>query len=160
MNAYRAVAVSSLMLFGLAGCGSSDTSEPKPPASVPVATGSEQSAQARRQLAPVWSPKLEAASQTGVADCMAPSTTECAKAITSIMAVVGELDDAITASGRRYPQTTAQIVKMQAAQKTYVDGGCEGDPTADDDNSPCSAVVAITIGKSTLQMTLGTDDLS
>ncbi|MFD7082520.1 hypothetical protein ACFYXV_26680 [Streptomyces sp. NPDC002181] len=97
---------------------------------------------------------------TGVADCMAPSTAVCAQAIKEIMAVVGKIDSAITATGRRYPRTTAQIVKMQDAQKTYADQGCEGDPAADDDNSLCSDVVAITIGRSTLQMTLGADDLS
>lgn len=91
---------------------------------------------------------------------MAPSSAVCAQAIKDIMAVVGELDSAITATGGRYPQTTAQIVKMQDAQKTYTDHGCEGDPAADDANSRCSAVVAITVGRSTLQMTLGTDDLS
>lgn len=161
MHPYRAVAVSTLILFGLAACGSSDIAGPKPSATFPTPTRSEPSAPAARvQLEPVWSPRLDAVAQTGVADCMTPSTTKCAQAIRNIMAVVEELDVAITATGRRYPQTTAQIVKMQGAQKTYVDQGCEGDPAADGGNSPCSAVVTITIGKSTLQMTLGTDDLS
>ncbi|MFJ1564610.1 hypothetical protein ACIOG8_10385 [Streptomyces erythrochromogenes] len=114
----------------------------------------------KAKLAPTWTPKLDAAAENGVADCMTPSSNACAQAVADIMAVVKDLDAAITATGRRYPQTTAQIVKMQDAQKTYTDERCKGDAAADDPNSPCSRVVAVAVGRSTLQMTLITDDLS
>jgi hypothetical protein len=75
------------------------------------------------------------------------------------MNVVEQLDLAITQTGKRYPQSTAQIVKMRDEEKKYEDEGCEGDPVADDPNSDCWGVMTITVGASSLQMTLITDDL-
>lgn len=155
-------AAGAVLLLTLAACSSggdteSAKSDSKPtPTSTPVAASTA-------DLAPIWTPKLDAAAgpnaeATGA--CQTPSSSECARYIKEIMAVVDGVDAAINETGKRYPQSTAQIVKMRDAQKVYTDEGCEGDPAADGPNSRCHGIMAITVGPATLGMTLMTDDLT
>ncbi|NWF31281.1 hypothetical protein HW130_34510 [Streptomyces sp. PKU-EA00015] len=158
-------AITALLLAAaLVGCssGSEENSDAKPKTSAAAPSADTTNAPTAKdvKLEPEWAPKLEATQQDATADCMAPSSTACSEAVERIMTVVRGLDAAIDQSGKRYAQTTAQIVKMQDAEKVYIDEGCAGDPAADDPNSPCTKVVAITVGASTLQMTLITDDLA
>lgn len=147
-------------LLTLTACSSGDSADSKPTnvkASAPTETPTGIAGQTG--LEGTWTPKLEAASEGAVAVCLAPSSSECARSVERIMGVVEDLDAAITATGKRYPESTHQIVDMRRDQKTYVEEGCEGDPAADGPDSKCSAVVGVTVGASTLQMTLATDDL-
>lgn len=161
MHTRTITVTAALLLAGLVGCSSGDDvksarSDPKPqPTPTPAASTAD--------LAPIWTPKLDAAAganaeATGA--CQMPSSSECARYIKEIMAVVDGVDAAINETGKRYPQSTAQIVKMRDARKVYTDEGCEGDPAADDPNSQCWEIMAITVGPATLGMTLMTDDFS
>ncbi|KUO11017.1 hypothetical protein AQJ58_15825 [Streptomyces sp. DSM 15324] len=146
------------VVFAFTGCsgGSGDTdAEPGagPAARTPSATPG--------RLRPVWGPRLEAATGTrgeGTSACRMPSSDACAGYARAVMKVVAGLEDAIEKSGRAYPKARAQIARMKAAQAAYVAGGCHGDVTADDPNSRCHGVVAVTIGASTLDVTLLTDE--
>ncbi|MGW2891658.1 hypothetical protein ACWDDN_41440 [Streptomyces griseoruber] len=153
-----ATAVLLAVVFALTGCsgGSGDTdAEPGagPAARTPSATPG--------MLRPVWGPRLEAATGTrgeGTSACRMPSSDACAGYARAVMKVVAGLEDAIQKSGRAYPKARAQIARMKAAQAAYVAGGCHGDAAADDPNSRCHGVVAVTIGASTLEVTLLTDE--
>lgn len=152
----RTLAVSALLTASLAACSGGQESDPKPSGVKPSPTASKLSA-----LAPAWQPKLDAAAEGAVATCQTPSSDACAEVLTDIMLVVNDIETAIEAPGRGpYPKSTEQIAKMQAATDKYVEEGCQGDPAADDPNSDCWGISAITIGAASLGMTLGTDDLS
>jgi hypothetical protein len=113
-------------------------------------------------LRPVWGPRLEAATGKrgeGTSACRTPSSDACAGYARAVMKVVAGLEAAIERSGGAYPKARAQIARMKAAQAAYVAGGCHGDVTADDPNSRCHGVVAVTIGASTLDVTLLTDEV-
>lgn len=152
----RTTILALTLTAALAGCSSGDST----PKAAPSSAASESTTSEKTKLEPVWAPKLEAASEGAVEACSTPSSSDCAESIDRIMTVVDGLDTAIDKTGRRYPQTTAQIVSLQDAQTEYTDEGCEGDPAADDPNSQCWGVSTITLGATTLQMTLLTDDLS
>ncbi|MFD9587606.1 hypothetical protein ACFWBM_23305 [Streptomyces sp. NPDC059980] len=150
--------LAALLLAGTAGgCGrSSDDakSEAKPSRKATVAP---------QKLEPVWGPKITAAGGEDAAAtsaCQLPSSNACARYVRDIMAVVSGLEAAIKRSGHEYPKATSQIGKMKDAESEYVANGCQGDPTADDPNSQCHGVVAITIGTLTLDMTLTTDEFA
>ncbi|MEW2083487.1 hypothetical protein [Streptomyces sp. NPDC005283] len=159
----RTIAFTAVALLALAGCGG-EPADSKPKAKpATVATPTVTAAADTADLAPIWTPKLDAAAgpnaeSTGA--CRAPSSSECARYIKAIMAVVDGVDAAINETGKRYPQSTAQIVKMRDAEKVYTDEGCEGDPAADSPNSKCWDTMTITVGASSLDMTLITDDLT
>ncbi|MEU0370652.1 hypothetical protein ABZ070_10365 [Streptomyces sp. NPDC006283] len=155
----RTIAAALLLAAALIGCSSSSDDKPaaKP---TPTTDATADSTVEDVKLETEWAPKLAAAQGDATADCMTPSSTACSDAVDRIMTVVDGLDTAIEQSGKRYAQTTAQIVQMQDAEQVYINEGCAGDPAADDPNSPCTKVVAITVGASTLQMTLATDDLA
>lgn len=157
MHARTATAAALLLAATLTACSSSET---KPDAKSSGSATASASTAAPTKLEPVWAPKLQAAQEGAVEACMTPSSDTCATSLDRIMTVVDQLNTAIEATGRRYPQSTAQIVKMQDAHDEYTENACAGDPAADDPNGPCWDVSAITIGASTLQMTLITDDLS
>ncbi|NUV65622.1 hypothetical protein G6W57_00635 [Streptomyces sp. CAI-121] len=151
----RTLAVTALLATALAACSGGQEDDSKPSAK-PTPTASKLSA-----LAPAWQPKLDAAAEGAVATCQAPSSDACAEVLTDIMMVVNELESEIEAPGRGpYPESTKQIAKMQAATDKYVDEGCQGDPAADDPDSECWGIADITVGASTLGMTLATDDIS
>jgi hypothetical protein len=150
----RALAVTALLTASLAACSGERDSDAK--AAKPTPTASKLSA-----LAPAWQPKLDATAEGAVATCQTPSSDACAKVLTDIMIVVNELESEIETPGRGpYPKSTEQIAKMQAATDKYVDEGCQGDPAADNPNSECWGIAAITVGATSLGMTLITDDLS
>ncbi|OKJ87277.1 hypothetical protein AMK32_08545 [Streptomyces sp. CB01883] len=90
---------------------------------------------------------------------MQPSSNACARYVTDIMNVVSGLEGEIKKTGRKYSASMKQIRKMQAAQSEYEDNGCQGDITAEDPNSQCHGVVTITVGATTLDITLGTDEV-
>lgn len=151
----RTLAVTALFATALTACSGGQEGDSKPSAK-PTPTASKLSA-----LAPVWQPKLDAAAEGAAATCQAPSSQACAAALTDIMIVVNEVEREIETPGRGpYRESTKQIAKMQAATDKYVDEGCQGDPAADDPNSECWGIAAITVGATTLGMTLMTDDLS
>ncbi|MFI2349689.1 hypothetical protein ACH492_22080 [Streptomyces sp. NPDC019443] len=157
--------ITALLLAAAATAGCSNAGDAKPTKTVTSTPASPAAAAtaATGDLAPIWTPKLDAAAgpnaeATGA--CQTPSSSECARYIKEIMVVVDGVDAAINKTGKRYPQSTAQIVKMRDAQKVYTDEGCEGDPAADDPNSRCHAIMTITVGPATLGMTLMTDDLT
>ncbi|MET7622375.1 hypothetical protein [Streptomyces sp. NPDC005408] len=160
----RTIAVTTVALLALAGCSSNGDAAPEKTKSAPVAASPTVTAAAdTADLAPIWTPKLDAASggnAEATAACQAPSSSECARYIKDIMAVVAGVDSAILETGKRYPESTAQIVRMRDAHKVYTDEGCEGDPAADGPNSQCHAVMTITVGTASLGMTLLTDDLT
>lgn len=159
MNTRTAITAVALLAAALTGCGGG--SKPAPAKAAPVSAASPKAATHLRPLAPVYTPKLEAASKGAVAICMRPSSTVCADALTDIMSVVGDIEDDIDSPGRHpYAASSEQIGKMNDATTTYLNEGCQGDPAADDPNSKCWAISAITVGATTLQMTLATDDLS
>ncbi|MCQ1575349.1 hypothetical protein [Streptomyces parvus] len=151
----RTLVVTALLATALTACSGGQEPDSKPSAK-PTPTESELSA-----LAPAWQPKLDAAAEGAVATCQTPSSDACAEVLTDIMMVVNELESEIEAPGRGpYRESTKQIAKMQAATDKYVDEGCQGDPAADDPNSDCWGISAITVGAATLGMTLTTDDLA
>lgn len=162
MRTRTATAAAVLLIAALTACsdeGGTTAPEKVSPPPSPSASASD----IKTQLAPVWTPKLDAAAgpnaeATGA--CQTPSGSECARYIKEIMAVVDGVDAAINETGKRYPQSTAQIVKMRDARKVYTDEGCEGDPAADDPDSQCWEIMTITVGPATLGMTLMTDDLT
>ncbi|WP_406145108.1 hypothetical protein [Streptomyces anulatus] len=152
----RALAVTALLAASLVACSGGQEPDAKAPSGKPSPAASKLSA-----LAPAWQPKLDAATEGAAATCQTPSSKACAEALTEIMIVVNELESEIEAPGRGpYRESTKQIAKMQAATDKYVDEGCQGDPAADDPNSDCWGISAITVGAATLGMTLITDDLS
>jgi hypothetical protein len=151
-----ATVAAAVLLATLTACsGGGAEAESKAPAPTPSSKASKLAA-----LAPVWQPKLDAAAKDSVAICMTPSSSSCATVLTDIMLVVHDIEDKIAEQGRGpYPESTAQIAKMQDATDKYVAEGCQGDPAADDPNSQCWGIADITIGATTLGMTLTTDDM-
>lgn len=152
----RTLAAAALLTAALTACSGSQEPDPKAAGVKPSSTASKLSA-----LAPAWQPKLDAAAEGAVATCMTPSSDACAEVLTDIMIVVNEVEREIDTPGRGpYRESTKQIAKMQAATDKYVDEGCQGDPAADDPNSECWGIADITVGATTLGMTLATDDIS
>ncbi|MGC5001170.1 hypothetical protein [Streptomyces sp. DT203] len=151
-----ATVAGALLLATLAACSSGGSeAKSKAPSPAPSPKASKLAA-----LGPAWQPKLDAAAKDSVAICMTPSSSSCATVLTDIMLVVHDIEDEIAEPGRGpYPESTAQIAKMQDATDEYVAEGCQGDPAADDPNSQCWGIDAITVGAATLGMTLNTDDL-
>ena len=147
--------------LALAGCsGTDDEPDAKPKATATSKAASP--SQAPEKLEPIWSPKLEeAAGEEGESTgaCQLPSSNACARYVGDIMAVVRGLETAIEETGRAYPATTKQIVDMADAESEYEANGCQGDPTADDPNSQCHMAVAVTVGATTLGITLLTDEV-
>lgn len=154
---YTAVAA-VLLLASLTSC-SSDNPDAKPKASSPAASPSS-STSTPQELAPVWTPKLDAAGEGAVAACQSPSSAECSASVDRVMTVVNDLEAGIGQTGRPYKETLSQIAKMRAAETEYTVRACKGDPGADDPNSKCHGVVDVTLGATTLGMTLVTDDLA
>jgi hypothetical protein len=152
-----AVALAVLTSCSVRSADSSPAPEPAESNSPAVAFSSPPATLIK--LEPVWVPKLQAASAGAVEACMMPSSSTCARSLSRIMSVVDELDTAIDETGKRYPQSTAQIVEMQDEYETYVSQACQGDPEADDPSGRCWGIATITVGVTTLQMTLVTDDL-
>lgn len=150
--------LAALLLAATAACGSStDDAKPKTKTSAPATSA------APKKLEPVWGPKLDKAAgkdAEGTSACQLPSSNACARYVHDIMAVVAGLEDAIKKSGREYLKATAQIASMKADESEYVANGCQGDPTADDPNSQCHGVVGVTVGTTTLDMTLLTDEIA
>ncbi|MBP5871181.1 hypothetical protein F3K39_34920 [Streptomyces sp. LBUM 1479] len=129
--------------------------------SAPTKTAASTAAKQPEKLEPIYSPKLETAAgkdAESTSACQLPSSNACARYVADIMDVVRELQAAINDSGRPYEATTEQITKMTDAGSEYVANGCHGDPTADDPNSQCHGAVAVTVGATTLGMTLLTDE--
>ncbi|MGV4984537.1 hypothetical protein ACVB8X_14035 [Streptomyces sp. NRAIS4] len=156
-----ALAAALLLAGALAAC-SNDVPTSKPTKHAGATSAPSAAAAKPKKLADVYTDKLAAVSDGSVAACQSPSSTECASDVGAIMTVVGDVQKDIDAHGgaSAYPQSTQQIAKMRAAQQEYKDNGCEGDPTADDPNSDCWGVSAVTVGATTLTMTLGIDDPS
>jgi hypothetical protein len=144
--------------LSLAGCssGSGDAdAEPEAKTAAPTASASPE------KLEPTWGPKLSAAAgedSEAVSACNQPSSNACARYIQDIMGVVAGLEAEIKKTGREYPKSLEQIGKMNDAESEYVANGCQGDLTADDPNSQCHGVVNVTLGATTLDMTLMTDE--
>ncbi|MFG3510262.1 hypothetical protein ACGF5F_32720 [Streptomyces sp. NPDC047821] len=154
---HRHAAAAVLLLASLTACSGGDPDEAKPARSSSAASPSPAAAQ---DLAPTWTPKLNAAGEGAVAACQTPSSVDCSAAVDRIMAVVNDLEVAVGQTGRPYKETLSQIAKMRAAETEYTVRACKGDPAADDPNSKCHGVVHVTLGATTLTMTLATDDLS
>lgn len=154
-----ATLLACLLLSGLTACGS-DSTDDKPTAAKSSPSASAEPIKAE-PLEPVWAPKLkEAAGEEGeaISACNLPSSNACARYLGDIMNVVHGLETAIGESGREYPATKKQIATMTDAESEYTENGCQGDPTADDPNSQCHGVVNVTLGATTLSMTLYTDE--
>ncbi|WP_405671454.1 hypothetical protein [Streptomyces sp. NBC_01530] len=151
----------ALLLAGTLAACSDSSPHPKPAKHSATAKASAAAAKPKN-LADAYADKLDAVSDGSAADCQSPSSTTCSNDLGAIMVVVEDVQKDIDAQGGAvaYPKSTKQIAKMRAAQQEYEDNACEGDPTADDPNSDCWGIVAITIGAPTLTMTLGTDELS
>lgn len=115
-----------------------------------------------RGFAKTWRPRLQnLAEQADISPCQRPSTTACAQAIEDIMAVSDDLSNALEDAGAfgDYPKTVAQITKLDLAQVEYNTAGCEGDPGADADGSPCFRhALAVTMGPTMLDLALATDE--
>lgn len=146
--------------LALAGCSDSGDGkagkDSKPQAA-------KESHTAAKKLEPIWGPKLsEAAGKDaeGTAACQQPSSNACARYANDIMDTVAGLEDAIKKSGREYPASKKQIAKMKDAADEYEANGCQGDPTAEDPNSQCHGIVGVTVGATTLDITLMTDEVS
>lgn len=112
------------LLLTLTACGNSDTgpkasAAPRPPE--PATTSS-----APTRLKPEWGPKLDAVKQdTSV--CSEPHTTTCADALTDIMTVVYDLEEAaLDASPTDYAETLKLIKDLTKASEAYADDGCQG----------------------------------
>lgn len=156
------VTLLSAACLALAGCSSSgDNSEPAAKPS-PSASAEPAAAPTPERLEPVWAPKLKAAAGEdgeAISACQQPSSNACARYLRDIMQVVHGLKAAIDATGRPYKASTEQIAKMRDAEAEYKANGCQGDPTAEDPNSQCHGVVNVTLGATTLQITLSTDEM-
>ncbi|MFD8805581.1 hypothetical protein [Streptomyces sp. NPDC059597] len=112
------------------------------------------------KLEPVWGPKLDHAGGTNaVAACAQPSSNACGRYVGDIMTVVNGLDKAIKKSGQKYPASTKEIAKIRSDAADYKANGCQGDPTAEDPNSLCHGVVGVTVGTTTLDLALTTDEI-
>jgi hypothetical protein len=152
------IALLAAVCLALAGCsGGSADADAKPKAKTTTPTPSV----TPEKLEPVWGPKLEAAAGKDVEStraCQMPSSNACARYVNDIMEVVDGLENAIKKSGHDYPKATAQIASMKHDEAEYVANGCQGDPIADDPNSQCWDVLGVTIGTTSLDMTLKTDE--
>jgi hypothetical protein len=155
-------ALAAILLIGGASTACSDGKVDAKPATQSAASTETPAAAESKKLADAYTDKLYAVSDGAVADCQSPSSTACSHDVGAIMVVVGDIQRDIDAQGgaSTYPKSTQQIAKMRDAQQEYDDNGCEGDPTADDPNSDCWGILAITVGATTLSMTLGTDEMS
>jgi hypothetical protein len=156
----RRTAAAILLAAGLAlaGCSSNDTSDRAAKNARPKAEASTKPG----KLEPVWGPKLDAAKgkdAESTSACMQPSSNACARYIKDIMGVVSGVEGAIKKTGRQYPASMKQIREMKAAQAEYLRNGCQGDVTAEDPDSLCHGVVTITVGATTLDITLSTDEV-
>lgn len=152
-----AVALAVLTSCSAASADTSQAPEPAESNSPVVALSSPPATLIK--LVPVWAPKLQAAPAGAVEACMTPSSSTCAGSLSRIMSVVDELDTAIDEADKRSPQSTAQIVETQDEYEPYVSQACQGDPEADDPHGRCWRIATLTVGATTLQMTLVTDDL-
>ncbi|MFF9238407.1 hypothetical protein ACF1AY_15940 [Streptomyces sp. NPDC014776] len=161
-RAASAFATVLLITSAATACSSSDKSDSKPTTQPSTAASTPAAPSQPKKLADVYTAKLDAVSEGSIEKCQSPSSTACANDIGAIMTVVGDLERDIDANGgaSEYPKATKQIATMKAAQQDYKNNGCEGDPTADDPNSDCWGVANITLGATTLSMTLSTDELS
>ncbi|MFJ9729465.1 hypothetical protein ACIRP3_42715 [Streptomyces sp. NPDC101209] len=160
MNRTISALAATLALAGtLAACGGDklDPSSPKQSVSTKASAAAKP-----KKLADAYTDKLEAVSDGSVADCQSPSSTACSNDLDAIMTVVDDLQNDIDANGgaAEYPKSTKQIAQMRAAHQKYQDNVCEGDPTADDPNSNCWGISNITIGSTTLTLSLKTDELT
>lgn len=154
--------LATLLLAGAAaGCGASgDDAKPKHKAT--AAAAAPATSAAPEKLEPIWGPKLKKAAgedSEAVSACNQPSSNACARYIEDIMSVATGLEAEIKKTGRAYPKSLEQIGKMKDAQAEYEANGCQGDITAEDPNSQCHGVVGITMGATTLGITLLTDEV-
>lgn len=142
---------------------SPDGGKDRPAASsTPTATTDPDAGGKVRGFAKTWRPRLQAlADQADISPCQRPSTTACAQAIEDIMAVSDDLSNALEEASAfdDYPKTAAQITRLDLAQVEYNTAGCEGDPGADADGSPCFRyALAVTMGPTMLDLALATDE--
>ncbi|MER5461688.1 hypothetical protein ABT010_13560 [Streptomyces sp. NPDC002668] len=156
-----AAAVSAILLAALtAGCSSSGGAEPEKTTAPTTAAAEAAAAPAADtgKLAPIWTPKLDAAAGPNAAatgSCRTPSSIACADAIDRIMTVVNNIEAAI--GDRPYRTSLEQIAKMRTADTAYVTAACKGNP-AGDSTGACTGAWTITAGAVTLGMALLTDD--
>ncbi|MFE4574297.1 hypothetical protein [Streptomyces chartreusis] len=151
----------ALLLAGAATACSEGQPDSKPTRQSATPKASP-SATAPDKLADYYKDKLDAVSDGSIENCQTPSSTPCSNDIGAIMTVIDDLERDIDAKGgaSAYPTSTQQIAKMRAAQQEYEDNVCEGNPASDDPNSDCWGIVNITLGATTLSMTLSTDELT
>lgn len=145
----------------VSGCSGGGSSRPKA-AVVTTASASSASSPTPTEVAlsAEWVPKLQALSK--VKDCQSPSSTECGTAVSNIVAALNELMDDMAAADaeERYPKTIDEISSLVGKASGYADEGCEGDPSADSDSSPCYGyAVGLTVGVSGLTFVLQTDEV-
>lgn len=159
---------------GVAGCGGSGGSSSgarpsiggSPSASAsPAATDAvttEPPATGGRPLSKVWAKKLTA-EQDQVGKCQQPSAAECGTAIDNTVTFVSSLLDAMNAdtNGVAYTKSLKDATSIADGASSYVSLGCEGDPSADEDGSPCyKAALDVLVGVPILQQDMATDELN
>lgn len=148
----------------LTACGSgtgSDKADSKPDDKAkPAAKASERPAE---KLSAEWIPKLDAATDSGTQGvCASVGAERCTRHLTRIVEVVVDLEAAIDGADARarYPRSVRDIDKVSAASDGYATDGCQGDPAADVDGSPCFRYSAdIMVGAASLTLDLGTDEM-
>jgi hypothetical protein len=100
--------------------------------------------------------------QQAVSKCRTPSTTACAQALGAVISETIELQQAIDNGPGEdvYATTYAEANKLSDVGNRYVEEGCEGDPAADDADSPCHGL-ALTVagGLTVLGIDMDTDEL-
>ncbi|MFE1949891.1 hypothetical protein ACFW9D_05415 [Streptomyces sp. NPDC059524] len=143
-------AAAVLVVLLAAGCSSGD-GDGKPAAS--SAAGGKLSAK--------WTPKLDAAADGNKAVCNQVGDKACAEHLTDIALVVSDLEQAVDEAGGRaeYPQTVAEIGKVNDAVDAYSEHECLNDENAGMAGSPCpdDAQTILTGGK-TLALALQADE--
>lgn len=142
-----ATAIAALAALLTAGCSSTDDK----PAAKPTTA----------KLSTTWGPKLEAVTKDKKAICNSVGDRDCADYLTDIAIVVGDLELEVNEAGgsARYPRTTAELEKVNAAVEAYTDHECLEDENAGIAGSPCpDDAQTIMTGKHTLPLALQADE--
>lgn len=109
----------------------------------------------------MWAKRFDA-EQDGVGKCQQPSAAECGTAIDHTVTFLSSLLDAMNAdtNGVAYTKSVAEAQSITNGASSYVSLGCEGDPAADDDGSPCyKDALDVLVGVPILQQDMATDEL-
>lgn len=147
---------------GHGGSSASPTASAKASSGASTTTAGTVPSGSGRPLSKVWEKKF-AEQQGGVGGCQAPSSSECGAAIASTVSFLSDLIDAMGADtlGVAYAKSLGQAQSMADAASDYEAAGCEGDPSADEDGSPCyKDALDVLVGVPILQQDMGIDELN